>query len=184
MYIIIKTSQGITFEHMTDDKWADVSGKITKTKIIFVSPDRHDNTIQNYHFNEIIWDRYFSPVSKSYEKIIIPYSEELTDKELEEKACILLHSKTERDSSIIQKRKQLKKEKFIKKQPLYEKKLAEHNNIVCDMNELIPQDLDEFSAIQKWKSLNFPQPPADRIKEIKNSYNTTWSKFIEICKKL
>jgi len=65
--------------------------------------------------------------------------------------------------------------------PKLEAQLRLHEENVAKNSELIPDDMEMFAAMKKWRDLDFSAPPPRRILEIKKSMNLSWEHFRALC---
>lgn len=183
MYVyVILTSNAIPkeLERFTEEKWAMVKARLNPIRIIHVSPDLNDPAFSE--FKEIVWDRNFNPINKGYEKIKVPFTRNFDEME---KAALLKIQ--EKKKNIAERYDQMLKEREIKKINRRQKQLESGN--IKELNERqdfinsqIPLDTDEMDALSLWRELDFYMPAGKRIEQIKESYNMSWSRFVEFVK--
>lgn len=177
-YVILETyDRGNELERFTEEKWNEVKERLNPLRIVYVTNNLDDEKLVT--FDRIIWDRLFNPITRVYEKIIIPFTSDY------ETNCKNAETETNRKLKIMEERiEQNKINRDIrikrKKQENLENGNYERlNQVQEEMSKLIPSDMDEIEAFAVWKSLGYRRPAGKRIEELHNEYNMSWKNFIE-----
>ena len=181
VYAVLKMSHNnqIYLERFSDEAWEHASPVLNekKGKVIYVTKDIDDEELKAY--KEIVWMRFYSPVSKANIKIIIPFTPDDIPF-MEEKAEEIVKEKQQKIEKQLQ---DIKDYRIQKKEndPRILENARQHAEQVSEQDELIPMDMDEFQAMIKWRESGFIMPPARRILELKKSYNKSWEQFERLC---
>ena len=182
IYVILKTTTGTEAERFDEIQWEETKKRIDKNRILYATPDITDSNFKTNNIEKIIWGRVFNPAGRNFRKVFVKFSKNVSEMEQEfDKNVIQVNSEIDKSLDDIKK---LKFEKFQRKTPIYEKELEEHRNKVLEINKLFSGTDDEYALLSEWKKNNFIMPPPDKIKDIKDTYNMSWSEFIEHCKTL
>lgn len=180
IYVILKNKQKDEYEleKFEEVNWKRLKPIIDPERIIYATPDIEDERLKN--FNEIIWNRVYSPIHKIFTKIIIPFTPDkitVMNEIAMEKSLSLekkYQEKYEQYEKDREERKRLRLEKVRTSDKFQEFIKAKETN-----DSLIPDETSEIDALQKWKELNFIMPPPKAIKKIKENYKMSWTDFIQ-----
>ena len=177
LYVILETyDKGKEIERFTEEKWNEVKPRLNPLRIVYVTSDLSDEKLKD--FDRIIWDRLYNPLTRIYEKIVIPFTSDY------EKNCKAAETETNRKLMIIEERaEQLRINRDIR----IKRKRAENlengnyerlNQIQNEMDQLIPMETEEIEAFSIWKTTGYKRPAGRRIEGIKEDYNMSWKDFI------
>ncbi len=177
LYVILETyDKGRELERFTEEKWNEVKVRLNPVRIVYVTSDLSDEKLMD--FDRIIWDRFFNPLSRVYEKVIIPFTQNY------EENCKAAEKENNRKLLVLQEREEQAR---INRDIRIKKKKAENlqngnyerlNQVQDEMNKLIPMETDEIEAFSIWKSTGYKRPAGKRIESLKADYNMSWKDFI------
>ena len=177
LYVILETyDKGREIEKFTEEKWNEVKTRLNPLRIIYVTNELSDEKFNV--FDRIVWDRLFNPLTRVYEKIIIPFTSDF------KKNCEAAETETKRKLTVIEERAEQNR---INREIRIKRKKAENiengtyarmNQIQDEMNRLIPMDTEEIEAFPVWKSTGYRKPAGNRIESLRKDFNMTWKEFI------
>ena len=174
-YVVLSVNGSEELEHFTEEKWNVSKERISPERILYVTCDIEDERISD--FETIIYDRIFNPFQKNYQKIKVPFSDNIL--EMEKAADLLIQEKYIQIAKIEKEMKDVRERRISRKvmqnmeNGNYDR-LRENQEL---MNKKIPMDMNEFDALSEWKKLSFVKPAGKRIEEIKKSYQMSWTAF-------
>ena len=70
--ILDSVATGTELERFTEEKWGEAKSRINPTRIIYVTNDICDSKLTEY--KNITWNRLYNPITRLYEKILIPFT--------------------------------------------------------------------------------------------------------------
>lgn len=179
--ILDSVATGTELERFTEEKWKETKARIDPKRIIYASRDIDDSQFSEY--KNIIWNRLYNPITRLYEKILIPFTTnyeeniqatatEQNRKETQIKLCI------DEISKVTNIRIKNRIDENI------ENADDDHLFQVSEsMNKIIPMETDEMDALRIWQTLDFMRPAGNRIEQIKNEYGMPWENFIRFIDK-
>lgn len=184
VYAILNCEKGFVLEQFQDEKFEVFQLNKKDGFIVYKTKDVLDEEllrlVEANDIKTIIWRRYYHRVYKVYMKVEVPFTPHDFSK-MGELSDNFVADKEEEIQRLLAE----KEERKIKQQEAnFDKIMMDKKNqrlLVEEQNLLIPSDMDEMEAIFRWAELNYKLPAADRITEIKKSYNLSWGRFKEFC---
>lgn len=177
-YVILESyDKGKEVERFSQEKWNEVKPRLNPLRINYVTTDLSDEKLKDY--DRIVWDRLLNPITRMYEKIVIPlssdYEENCRNAETEtNRKLMLMEEKAEQIKESRELRIQRKRQENIENGTF--DKIAQ---IRDEMNKLIPEDTEEIEALALWKASGYRQPAGRRIEELHKDYGMSWREFIK-----
>ena len=182
IYAIIRQhhNQKLYIERFTEEKWANLPLYFVEdtTKIPYFTKDITDPELLKV--KEIIWDRLYNPKQRAKVKIVVPFTPDNIPL-MAERAEEIIAEKEKLYRQIEMREQEAQAQKAERLRPKLEAQLKLHDENVAKYSELIPDDMEMFAAMKKWRDLNFIAPPPRRILEIKKTMNLSWEHFRQLC---
>ncbi len=174
--ILDSVARGTELERFDEEKWNETKPRINPARIIYVTGDITDEKLDE--FRTIIWDRFYNPISRSYEKVVV-----LFNKDYESMQKAAEEEVVRKENSVKDKIEEMAMMRDIRIKKRREENLEngnyEHlNYLQNEMNKLIPMETEELDALRIWQTLEFRRPAGDRIEQIRREYGMSWKQFI------
>ena len=180
IYVVFSDERKTELERFTEEKWNVVKDTVNSERVKLVTADLDDEALKEWDISEIVWDRIYNPQFRNYRKIKVPLSRNIIEMEnLASEKMVEAKAQIEAD---LEKMKKAREAKINSKES--QDKNRAWREQTAKNSELIPDDMDEYSAITEWKKLDYVMPAPRRITEIKESYSMSWNRFIEFTKTL